>query len=195
MFAMQYEVTLPADYDMKIIRHRVMTKGPALDTLPGLAVKAYLVREVGVFGSPINQYAPFYLWTTVDGMNNFLWGGGFNGFRATFGRPPVQHWTGVAFARGPEAAGSPRIATRRIARIPADADPAVEVCQAVDELQERAAVPGVYSTALAVDVCRWELVHFTLWENDTEQASFGLRYEVLHLSTPHLNDLKVGRYW
>ena len=28
MQAMQYEITLPADYDMAIIRHRVATKGP-----------------------------------------------------------------------------------------------------------------------------------------------------------------------
>jgi hypothetical protein len=195
MFAMQYEVTLPADYDMKVIRHRVMTKGPALDTLPGLGVKAYLIREKGVLDSPVNQYAPFYLWATVDGMNNFLWGGGFSGFREAFGRPSVQHWTGVAFARGPAAATGPRAATRQIVGIPADADPAETVGQAVHELQERALVPGVHSTGLAVDVCDWELVHFTLWEESPGDDSYGVRYEVLHLSTPHLGDLKTGRYW
>jgi Domain of unknown function (DUF4865) len=34
MYAMQYEISLPADYDMSIIRHRVASKGSALDTCP-----------------------------------------------------------------------------------------------------------------------------------------------------------------
>ncbi len=76
MHALQYELTLPADYDMRIVRDRVARRGPLLDAWPGLGVKAYLVRERGVHGSPVNQYAPFYLWNTVEGMNAFLWGGG-----------------------------------------------------------------------------------------------------------------------
>ncbi|MCW2914583.1 MAG: hypothetical protein JWN52_2651 [Actinomycetia bacterium] len=40
MHAMQYEITLPADYDMKIIRHRVATKGHLLDAFPGLGEHA-----------------------------------------------------------------------------------------------------------------------------------------------------------
>ena len=35
MHAMQYEITLPADYDMEIIRKRVATKGHLLDDFPG----------------------------------------------------------------------------------------------------------------------------------------------------------------
>lgn len=60
MLAMRYAITLPADYDMGIIHDRVATKGPLLDDFPGLGVKAYLVRERGEHGSPVNQYAPFY---------------------------------------------------------------------------------------------------------------------------------------
>lgn len=47
MHAMQYEITLPSDYDMGIIRDRVATRGHLLDTFPGLGVKAYLMRERG----------------------------------------------------------------------------------------------------------------------------------------------------
>ena len=74
MYAMQYEITLPSDYDMNIIRHRVATKGHLLDMFPGLGLKAYLIRECGVDGSLVNQYAPFYLWASIAGMNRFLWG-------------------------------------------------------------------------------------------------------------------------
>jgi hypothetical protein len=58
MHAMQYEITLPAEYDMKIIRHRVATKGHLLDAFPGLGLKAFVIRERGIGGSPVNQYAP-----------------------------------------------------------------------------------------------------------------------------------------
>ncbi|GGO10638.1 hypothetical protein GCM10010116_21330 [Microbispora rosea subsp. aerata] len=37
------------------------TRGHALDDRAGLGLKAYLIRERGVAGSPVNQYAPFYL--------------------------------------------------------------------------------------------------------------------------------------
>jgi hypothetical protein len=37
MLAMQYGFTLPADFDMDIIRRRVTAKGPAVDGFPGLA--------------------------------------------------------------------------------------------------------------------------------------------------------------
>jgi len=97
MHAMQYEITLPADYDMKIIHHRVATKGPLLDDFAGLGLKAYLIRERGVDASPVNQYAPFYLWNSIAGMNRFLWGPGFRGLCTDFGRPRVWQWTGLAF--------------------------------------------------------------------------------------------------
>ncbi len=104
MYAMQYSITLPADYDMNIIRQRVATRGHLLDTFPGLGLKAFLIRERGIDGSPVNQYAPFYLWTSIAGVNNFLWGNnaGFSGIVDSFGRPIVQHWTGVAFEKGAE---------------------------------------------------------------------------------------------
>lgn len=86
MYAMQYEITLPADYDMEIVRRRVETRGRALDEFPGLGLKAYLIRERGVRDSPVNEYAPFYLWHAVSGMNRFLWGGG--GFHGARRRPP-----------------------------------------------------------------------------------------------------------
>ena len=50
MIVKQYAVTLPADYDMQIIRRRVATKGPAFDDFPGLGVKVFMIREKGCFG-------------------------------------------------------------------------------------------------------------------------------------------------
>lgn len=194
MHATQYEITLPADYDMGIIRHRVATKGALLDTFPGLGLKAYGIRERGVDGSTVNQYSPFYLWRNLAGMNTFLWGNGFRGIIDSFGRPSVQHWTGLAFEDGPAAAALPRTSSRRSETIPPDTDPATRIEEALDDLRQRAAADGVHSTALAVDPRGWELIHFTLWE-DTAPESAGTRYQILHLSTPELADLPRGRHW
>ena len=93
MQAMQYEITLPADYDMAIIRDRVATKGTMTDDFQGLGLKAYAIRERGVDGSAVNQYAPFYLWASIDGMNSFLWGRRVRGTLARLrppGRPAVD---------------------------------------------------------------------------------------------------------
>lgn len=189
MYAMQYEITMPADYDMQVIRRRIAAKAPALDHLPGLGLKAYLIRESGVDGSPVNQYAPFYLWASTEGMGGFLWGGdGFGSIVGSFGRPPVRHWTGVACLAGPDRGGAPSHATRHTEPLPADADPASLVAEAVADLERRARRPGVHTTALAVDPRSWELVRFTLW-TDPAAAEDAPLYQVLHLSTPQLGEI------
>ncbi|MDP9869828.1 DUF4865 family protein [Streptosporangium brasiliense] len=195
MYAMQYEITLPADYDMDVIRRRVATRGSALDAFPGLGLKAFVIRERGSGGSPVNQYAPFYLWAGIGGMNRFLWGGaGFGGIVDDFGRPEVRHWTGVALERGPAHGAVPRAATRRTEPIPAGADPAPVVERALGEFRRQARAEGVHTGALAVDPRSWELVHFTLWEHAAPETA-DTRYEVLHLSAPHLADIGTGRQW
>ncbi|GAA3421053.1 DUF4865 family protein [Streptosporangium vulgare] len=208
MHAMQYEIGLPADYDMGIIRERVATRGHALDGYAGLGLKAYLIRERGVDGSAVNQYAPFYLWSSLTGMNDFLWGGGgFQNIVRDFGRPVVRHWTGVGYERGPSSAAVPRAASRRTDPIPADTDPAAVVERALAGLRRHAGTPGVHSAALAVDPRHWELVRFTLWEHEVPGAGDGageedeagkgngVAYRVLHLSAPHLDDIATGRHW
>ncbi|MGJ6965134.1 DUF4865 family protein [Streptosporangium sp. G11] len=196
MHAMQYEIGLPADYDMGVIRERVATRGHALDGYAGLGLKAYLIRERGVDGSPVNQYAPFYLWSSLTGMNDFLWGGGgFQNIVRDFGRPVVRHWTGVGHERGPSSAAVPRAASRRTDPIPADTDPAAMVERALAELRRHAGTAGVHSSALAVDPRHWEMVRFTLWEHEVPGEGDGTAYRVLHLSTPHLDDIATGRHW
>ncbi|MEV6132851.1 DUF4865 family protein [Streptomyces violaceusniger] len=195
MLVMQYRITLPADYDMRIIRDRVATKGPLLDDFSGLGLKAYGIRERGVDGSPVHQYAPFYLWTAPEAMNRFLWGPGFQGIVRDFGRPTVEHWQGLAFERGPAAGTAPRAATRHAAPVPAAADPASAVEDALARLAERARTDGVHATALGIDPRGWELIHFTLWEDSAPPSEPGDRYQVLHLSTPDLDALPRGRQW
>ncbi|MGW2250421.1 DUF4865 family protein [Kitasatospora sp. NPDC001660] len=193
MHAMQYEITLPADYDMGIIHKRVAERGHLLDAHPGLGLKAYLVRERGRDGSPVNQYAPFYLWRTAEGMNGFLWGPGFRGLSADFGRPVVRHWLGAGLAHEAAAAvDGPTTATRRTVRLPETADPAEAVEQALADLPVH---PTLHTAAVAVDPSRWELLHVALWCGEAPDDAPGTRYRVLHLSRPELDLLPAGRHW
>lgn len=194
MQAMQYEITLPADYDMGIVRDRVARKGHLLDDWPGLGLKAYLMRERGVHGSPVNAYAPFYLWNTPEGMNAFLWGGAFQGVADDFGRPAVRRWTGLAFEEG-GAAGSPAVvAVRRRERVRDGVVLSEVMAEAVAEAGRLAREDGALLAAAAVDAGTWELVHFSLWAHDTPKAE-GDVFQVLHLSAPGLGALPRGRQW
>ncbi|MFG3228992.1 DUF4865 family protein [Kitasatospora sp. NPDC048194] len=193
MHAMQYEIPLPADYDMGIIHKRVADKGHLLDAYPGLGLKAYLVRERGRDGSPANQYSPFYLWNTSAGMNSFLWGPGFRGLSADFGRPVVRHWLGAGLVRNADAgAAAPTSATRTTERLPESVDPAEAVERALAELPGH---PGLHTAAVAVDPSRWELLRFALWRGPAPEDEPGTRYQVLHLSCPELDRLPTGRHW
>ncbi|MFE9425544.1 DUF4865 family protein [Kitasatospora sp. NPDC006697] len=192
MQAMQYEITLPADYDMGIIHRRVAERGHLLDAFPGLGLKAYLVRERGQDGSPVNQYAPFYLWNTTAGRNAFLAGPGFRGLCADFGRPEVRSWPGLAFHRGPESGSTPRAAVRRLTPVRPGTDPGAQLDEAVAEAAALSGTAGLHSIALGLDAARWELVLFALGTPELDLP--GDRYRVHHLSEPELDRLPEGRH-
>ncbi|MEV5887658.1 DUF4865 family protein [Streptomyces sp. NPDC052020] len=195
MHAMQYEITLPAGYDMGAIRDRVARRGHLLDDFEGLGVKAYLMRERGRDGSPVNQYAPFYLWRTVEGMNSFLWGGGFQGLSDDFGRPPARQWSGLAYEEGSSAAAPARVAVRRRERVP-DGMPAAEAAaDAASRAGRLAARDGAVLAAAAVDTGRWETVLFSLWAGDAPTAAGGDVFPVLRVSAPGRDRLPRGRQW
>lgn len=189
MQAMQYTIALPGDYDMSIIRKRVATRGHLLDRLPGLGLKAYLIRERGP-ESPVNEYAPLYLWTEAAAMSAFLWeGGGFQGIVADFGRPKVDHWVGAGFAVG--AAAHEPVGTATIVRglVTADVDPRDRLATARHWMQQRTQLDGVHCVAVAVDPSRWEIVQCTLWAEGASPEPEGQRYQVLHVSAPHIHGL------
>lgn len=190
---MQYTITLPADYDMTVIRRRVAAKGSLLDDFPGLGLKAFLIRERGSDGSPVNEYAPFYLWNDTVGLGRFLWGGaGFGGIVAAFGRPTVRHWIGAAAAAGPDlSGGTARTAVRSTAAVPDGADPVETMARAMAELPALADAPGLHSAAVALDPHHWEVVRFSLWTDAAPAPAElpGDRYQVLHLSTPGVAEL------
>ncbi|KUF14622.1 DUF4865 family protein [Streptomyces silvensis] len=199
MHAKQYEITLPADYDMDVVRRRVAAKGHLLDAWPGLGFKAYLMRERGVDGSPVNQYAPFYLWNTAEGLGSFLWGPGFQRLCDDFGRPVVQHWMVLGYEDG-GAAGAPPVAALRHRRAVPESmrtpDLAEELLTEARDVAERDGLVGV---VVAVDPRHWEAVTFSLWAAEgTGRAAAeadGELFQVLHCSTPGLGALPRGQAW
>jgi hypothetical protein len=204
MYAKQYEITLPADYDMKIIRKRVADIGHVFDDLAGLGLKAYVIRERGVDGSPVNQYAPFYLWNDTGAMARFLvGGGGFQRMIRAFGRPVARHWTGIACHVGNARAAYPRAASRLITPVPVDSDlddtglgTAAWIEREADAVRLLADRDDVHTAALAVDPHHWELLRFVLWRDEVAPDEAATeRYEVLHLSSPGLSSLPSGRVW
>jgi hypothetical protein len=193
MYAMQYEILLPTDYDMGIIRTRVATRGHATDNFGGLRAKAYLIREATDVGA-VNAYAPFYLWDDTNAMGSFLWGGrGFDNIVRDFGRPTVQTWAGVTALRGP-ADFAYRATKETIAFGYADEAPKL-VRNLRERVEATALHDDVFLVALVVDPRTWEAVVFTLWNSIVDELRVPdelgrlydpdlVTYEVLHLSEP-----------
>ena len=189
MIAAQYEILLPTDYDMQIIRRRVADRGHALDGRSGLGLKAYLIREVAD-GSPVNAYAPFYLWTDPMGLAAFHWEGhGFSGIVNDFGRPAVHTWIGGGFLRGPSYGETPTFATKTRVSLEPDSDPQSEATQLNEAAKSIAAIDETHSVAWAIDPATWRGVLFRLSMSRAESSPQATTYRVLHLSSPEMNEL------
>ncbi len=192
MHVMQYEIGLPADYDMGIIERRVAARGAATDAFPHLGLKAYAVRRTGRHGSRGNAYAPFYLWHDPAGLNAFLYGP-FRGIVTDFGRPAVRHWIGAAFHRGPSSGAPPVFATRHLRPLPPEEVPGEAIGPG---LAPAGVTAAVHSQAVAVDPDRWEVARFTLWAAVPDRLDPAWTcFDVLHASTPRLADLPTGTLW
>jgi hypothetical protein len=186
MIAMEYRFTLPADYDMAIIRRRIAQKGHLLDDFPGLAFKAYLhaSRDDGQWPSRDNLYAPFYLWHGSEGMNDFLGGEGFAVLARDFGRPAVRTWVPWQAELSADLRGA-TVATTELAAIAADAElGALRLAEAEATRRDRDA--GALAAISAYDPSRWALLRFRLWPRLAPGIAGGGRqfYRVGHVSQP-----------
>ncbi|WP_432494992.1 DUF4865 family protein [Kineococcus gypseus] len=189
---MQYEIVLPADYDMAIVERRIAERGTATDDWPGLGLKAYAVRRAGRHGSAVNAYAPFYFWRDPAGLNSFLYGP-FRSIATDFGRPPVRHWIGAALHRSGDVTATPVFATREVRALPPHTPPGPAVEEVLGALHVGA---GAHCEAVAVDPHRWEVVRHTLWTEPPSRLDPSWTcFDVLHVSAPHLAELPTGRLW
>ena len=189
MLAMQYSLTLPRDYDMGIVRHRVATRGGSFDHTEHLGFKAFLIAEAEASGGKENLYAPFYLWNSEQGMLDFLCGNGFSQLTGSFGWPAVRVWVPMYSGVG-NAIQKPTHATRQIMRIAPHSDLLSLRQEEQDRHRTVLQSSDVYAQVAALDPHQWELVRFTLWNIPIEESDYDatdtVRYEVLHLSSPDL---------
>jgi hypothetical protein len=163
MLAMQYEIALPADYDMAVIRRRIAEKGHLLDGFPGLGFKAYLyaTRDDAVLPGGANRYAPFYLWRDGEGMNAFLGGAGFAALARDFGRPAVQTWSVWHSASAVDLSMAVS-ASRQIVPLPEDA--MLENWREREtEAAHAAMADGALAAVTAFEPTGWTLMRFRLW--------------------------------
>lgn len=164
MLAMQYTITLPADYDMKAIEARVEERRPLFDAIPGLMHKTYLAN----FDDKI--YAPFYIWSDTVQMRDFLMDNLFHGVTTSFSRPRVRTWAVLNLERG-QFEGIPTHAVR-------EADP-ISPEEPLDALFEREKAyqelllknPALYLTVLGLDADRWEVLRYHVWKDIPSASS------------------------
>lgn len=186
MIAMQYNLVLPADYDMSIIDRRIAERGHLTDGFPGLAFKAYLhARKQGSAPSASdNLYAPFYLWNTTEGMNEFLCGSGFVGLTQSFGWPSVHTWS-VWHAQVSADVGQARFATRELMSIAPYTDLAGLKAAESERSMRTALTDGIVATLAGFDPTGWNAVRFQLWTEAPDAASMSNSYiyTVGHVST------------
>ena len=190
MYIMQYEITVPADYDMGIIRTRVATRGSSFDSFPGLALKCFLIREKGRHGAGAGQYAPVYLWPHEEQMWGFLAGPAFAKIKDDFGVPPVATWPGFAFARSSRLAELGKIAsvTRTMTSISPTSN--LETLRSHQREDATAAIAHddtLLARAVGLDPRNWGMVLYDFWTRpQSDHPADGHSYEVLHSSAPAL---------
>jgi hypothetical protein len=185
MIAMQYSLVLPVDYDMGIIERRIAERGHLTDRFPGLAFKAYLhAKKQGTPSTSDNVYAPFYLWHTTEGMNEFLCGPGFLGLTQSFGWPSVQTWSVWHAEMSPDIAGA-RYATRETAPIDPYADLGALRRAESERSTELLSDREVLATVAGFEPTSWSLIRFQLWSAMPKRLAGGQArvYSVGHVST------------
>ncbi len=183
MYAMQYAINLPADYDMQIIRDRVAETGHLMDGFAGLEFKTYLIREKAE-GATRNAYAPFYVWRDIDGMRSFCWGElGYSAIVRDFGRQPIQDWTVAQLVPGPAPYTDTRSLTMSTVQLPEGEAPS-QCLDAVTQPFLTQVDDQTVNRLAAVDITTWTVVLVELSSRPAEQADPRVTgYEVLHVST------------
>lgn len=185
MLAMQYSFTLPADYDMAIIRRRISDNGHRMNGFPDLVFKAFLHASSDPHGrSPHeNLYAPFYLWESNEGINRFLASPGFAALTASFGWPTIKLWSVWQAHLSPEFTQA-RIATREIVQIDPFTDLAELQARENERINSDQDGDDTLGSLVGFEPNTWTLVRFRLWRNcanDLQQLGIKI-YEVGYLT-------------
>lgn len=186
MIAMQYSFTFPADYDMAVIDRRITEKGHLIDEFPGLVMKAYLSsRKSSLEGE--NRYAPFYVWSTSAGLNDFICGSGFAALTQSFGWPAIKVWS-IWNSVLSKTVKSAKFATRTILPTPpyASLNELRKAAVSLAELDvERG---GALASVSAFEPTTWTRIHLQLWPDRVAVPEGSVGYDVGYMSVSGMNE-------
>ncbi len=181
MFAMQYAVRLPDDYDVERLNARIAERRLYFDNLDGLTHKSFLYNRLQ------RLYAPFYLWHDSVAARRFLFGDLFAGVVRTFGRPRVRRWTILNSGRG-DRSHPPAFAAYEIDKAGSALSLADLGRRESEGHREMMGKPGLYAHVVGLDPDRWEIARFSLWHERAQMplshADCVQGYRVLHVSEP-----------
>ena len=183
MIAMQYNIILPSDYDVNIIKRRIRDNGNKTDGFPGLKLKAYLIAEKGKYNNYENQYAPFYLWEQEDGMNKFLLDGYFNNILNSFGWTRVLNW--VVLHEQVKKTVEPQYAAIQTISVPVYSDLTVIGNNEKEHFYKLKTDDSLTAYVAAYNPCSWEICHFLMATSPDllkNSAKNSLIYDVHHIS-------------
>jgi hypothetical protein len=186
MIAMQYSFVLPADYDMRIVDQRIVDKGPLLDNFPNLRFKAYLTarKNDDDTRSQDNLYAPFYLWSHADGLNDFVCGDGFAAVSQSFGWPQVKTWI-VWRAQLSTDIAQAAYATREILAVAPHSALSELRRRESDETDRDVESGGALASVAAFEPTTWTRVRFRLWrDRPAAGGASGQTYRVGRANRP-----------
>jgi hypothetical protein len=170
MHAMQYKITLPDDYDMSIIKKRVLDNGRKTDGFPDLLLKAYLI----INDSTKKEYSPLYIWKDYKGMNQFIFEGFYDNILGSFG------WQHINIAIPLQVDIEDNILQSKYV---------IEIEHTIRETNKMS-IPKCslqserrLGSVIVYNPDKWKYVEFYFFENlPRNLESAGSIYEILHLS-------------
>lgn len=170
MNGMQYKITLSNDYDMDIIRKRVLENGYKTDNFLDLLFKAYLIMDT----KDKKQYAPLYIWKNHTGMNKFIFEGYYDNILNSFG------WQHINIGVPLEINLSSNFK---------DSAYVLEIEDSIRETNHMTCpkfsnkYPNTLGQVLIYNPDKWKYVEFYFFkEKPNIKESFNSIYEILHIS-------------
>lgn len=182
MLAMQYGFNIDRDA-VRGVRSLILEFGPTFNDLAGLAYKALLLSPP-TENEPA-RFTPFYLWSEVDGITDFLRSAAFKGVIASFGRPPVSLGLPMATAFADLwLQHPPTVAFQHVVDVAADASLDEVVAHERFLLHELAAHPKFVCGVVTLDESNWRLQRTSFWLTAPDREVPGRQFEVPYFVFP-----------
>lgn len=170
---MQYKILLPDNYNMNIIRQRVVDNGYKTDGFQDLIFKAYLISEKESSIEGCNEYSPLYVWNKNDGMNKFIFDGYYDNILNSFGWQKINIGIPIACSLGKDFNRSMFV---------------LEIEHKIMPMQQMKTI----NFSMDNDVCtgkvliynpdKWKYAEYYFYKDMPSEKTIGKIYEILHLS-------------